>query len=294
MTDPDLTRLIALTDAGDQDAAWSLLREARRRSDAVLVERARAVLLAGNAGLGSWLESHSIKGLPAGTVRGLLVEALGELAKHHANQQAGDVWNLDALKVWAKPSADPSLPPDLALIELQPAGDGWLRVRPDGSVSLPQRSQIPPSVTLYGSPPLSDRSFSEDVSLHSPEGIRGERRTLQADLYAFAAIGYTLWSGELPFFENSPSTIELMRRILDPARSLPTHLMADPSDDARILREVILRGLQPKAADRFPSALAMQRALSPTPEPPTLGPHTPDLGKTGNLWKRLWSRIRGK
>lgn len=293
MTSPDLTRLIALTDAGDQDAAWSLLREARRRSDAALVERARAVLLAGNAGLGSWLESHNIQGLPAATVRGLLVEALGELAKHHADHQAGDLWNLDTLKVWAKASPDPSRPPDLALIALQPAGDGWLRVRPDGSVSLPLRAQTPPTVTLYGSPPLSDRPLTEDAALLSPEGIRGERRTLQADLYAFSAIGYSLWSGKLPFLdENNPSVIELMQRILHPARSLPAHLMADPSDDAQILRAVILRGLQPKAADRFPSAAAMQRALDPSPPSPE--PPPPDLGKTGNLWKRLWGKIRGK
>jgi eukaryotic-like serine/threonine-protein kinase len=90
----------------------------------------------------------------------------------------------------------------------------------------------------------------------SPEQVAGIRSDSRSDIYSIGVIMYELLTGELPF--GNPQTMSGLRR----------RMWADPfpprairREIPRWLQEVILRCIEPQAADRYQSASQLRQAL---------------------------------
>lgn len=83
----------------------------------------------------------------------------------------------------------------------------------------------------------------------APEQIVGVRGDLRSDIFAIGVMLYELTTGELPF--GSPSTQGGMRQRMWLAPTPPRALRAEVPD---WLQEIILRCLEPEAAQRYASA----------------------------------------
>lgn len=95
----------------------------------------------------------------------------------------------------------------------------------------------------------------------SPEALSGESVGYAADLYALGVIAYQLFSGRHPFAANGIAQL-IYKVLTEPAN--PELLEAPPA-----VREVIMRLLAKKPAERYPSAydamLAFYAAIHATP-----------------------------
>jgi serine/threonine protein kinase len=87
----------------------------------------------------------------------------------------------------------------------------------------------------------------------SPEQVAGIRTDSRSDIYSIGAIMYELLTHELPF--GNPQTMSGLRKRMwaepFPPRALRTEI-------PRWLQEVILRCLEPRAADRYQSATQLR------------------------------------
>ncbi|WP_019374824.1 serine/threonine protein kinase, partial [Melaminivora alkalimesophila] len=91
----------------------------------------------------------------------------------------------------------------------------------------------------------------------APEQVVGVRGDLRSDLFAIGVILYEMATGELPF--GAPATAGGMRQRLWMA---PTPPRAHRPDLPAWLQEIILRCLEPMAAERYPSAAQLALDLA--------------------------------
>jgi serine/threonine protein kinase len=85
----------------------------------------------------------------------------------------------------------------------------------------------------------------------APEIIRGEEVDARADLYALGVLGYRLTAGRFPF--EGRSAREVARKHV--------HEPVDPEPLPAAVRELVLKLLAKRPADRFPDDAALARAL---------------------------------
>lgn len=90
----------------------------------------------------------------------------------------------------------------------------------------------------------------------SPEQVAGIRSDSRSDIYSIGVIMYELLTDELPF--GNPQTMSGLRRRMW-AKPLPPRAIR--REIPRWLQEVILRCLEPRAADRYQSASQLRQAL---------------------------------
>ena len=83
----------------------------------------------------------------------------------------------------------------------------------------------------------------------SPEQVRGHRGDPRSDLFALGVLLYALACGRLPF--GTPATVAGMRRRLHFEPQPPRSIRPDLPD---WFQEIVLRCLEPRAADRYPTA----------------------------------------
>jgi hypothetical protein len=255
----DITRLRALTAAGDAAAAWELLLWSRRRADPTDEAAARRVI--GGEGLSAWMTRADLPRLPTPDARRVLCDAAALLAARHDDGQYADTWSIHSVEVWSADGASAAAARSLRVVSLQPSGQGWLKANPNGPT---QPITQPPTITAYGMPPLTN----ELVTLLAPEALSGEPSSPATDVYALAITCFIAWTGTMPFLEGAPSLMELLRRIMHPARSLPPAQAQEPGPDADTLRAVLLKSLQASPSDRFPTARSMHSVLEPHPPGP--------------------------
>ncbi len=91
----------------------------------------------------------------------------------------------------------------------------------------------------------------------APEQIVGVRGDIRSDIFAIGVMLYELTTGELPF--GAPTTQAGLRQRMWMAPTPPRALRADVPD---WLQEIILRCLEPEAAQRYPSAAELAFDLS--------------------------------
>ena len=128
---------------------------------------------------------------------------------------------------------------------------------------------VVPKVVDFGVCKLSDQSAAIDQTASnavvgspaylSPEQFQSSRHaTPRADQYALGVVLYQAATGRLPFVGDG--LLAIMARILDGRCPRPSELRADlPA----ALEELIVRAMQPEAAARFDSMLALGAALLP-------------------------------
>lgn len=113
-------------------------------------------------------------------------------------------------------------------------------------------------LTVYGRSPFSP-------AYASPEQLRGDEQiTAASDVFSLCAVGYHLATGTRPFTSSDPA--RAAAEVSDAIRLLRQR--APALDDAT--HDVLVRGLAPAAADRFPHAAAMADALSGITSPASI------------------------
>ena len=122
----------------------------------------------------------------------------------------------------------------------------------------------------------------------APEQIVGVRGDLRSDIFAIGVMLYELTTGELPF--GSPTTAGGMRQRMWMAPTPPRALRADVPD---WLQEIILRCLEPEAAQRYATAAELAFDLvNPQQVPITRrGMRLRGIGFLGKL--RRWIKAAG-
>lgn len=90
----------------------------------------------------------------------------------------------------------------------------------------------------------------------SPEQVLGIRSDYRSDIFSIGVIMYELLTGELPF--GNPQTLSGLRKRVW-AQAFPPRAIR--KDIPPWLQEIILRCLEPRAADRFQSAIRLRQAL---------------------------------
>lgn len=122
----------------------------------------------------------------------------------------------------------------------------------------------------------------------APEQIVGVRGDLRSDIFAIGVMLYELTTGELPF--GSPTTAGGMRQRMWMAPTPPRALRADVPD---WLQEIILRCLEPEAAQRYATAAELAFDLvNPQQVPITRrGMRLRGIGFLGQL--RRWIKAAG-
>lgn len=95
----------------------------------------------------------------------------------------------------------------------------------------------------------------------APEQLRGEKLDERADLYSLGVLFYEYLSGETPFAGDNPGTV-LLKHLSEPPPPLRDRLPALPVE----IESMVLRLLEKKPEDRFPTVAALHEALdTPTP-----------------------------
>ena len=90
----------------------------------------------------------------------------------------------------------------------------------------------------------------------SPEQVAGIRSDSRSDIFSIGVIMYELLTGELPF--GNPQSMSGLRKRMW-AQAFPPRAIR--KEIPRWLQEVILRCLEPRAADRYQSATRLRQAL---------------------------------
>ena len=114
----------------------------------------------------------------------------------------------------------------------------------------------------------------------SPEQVAGIRSDSRSDIFSIGVIMYELLTGELPF--GNPQTMSgLRKRML--AEPFPPRAIR--REIPRWLQEVVLRCLEPRAADRYQSAARLRQVLR-DPEGVTLTERA-DRVEPPSFWENL-------
>jgi serine/threonine protein kinase len=90
----------------------------------------------------------------------------------------------------------------------------------------------------------------------SPEQITGIRSDYRSDIFSIGVILYELLTGELPF--GNPQTMSGLRKRMW-AQAFPPRAIR--KEIPRWLQEIVLRCLEPRAADRYQSAARLRQVL---------------------------------
>ncbi|QWE08620.1 protein kinase domain-containing protein [Polynucleobacter ibericus] len=119
----------------------------------------------------------------------------------------------------------------------------------------------------------------------SPEQVAGIRSDSRSDIFSIGAIMYELLTGELPF--GNPQTMSGLRRRMW-AEPFPPRAIR--REIPRWLQEVVLRCLEPRAADRYQSAARLRQVLR-DPEGVTLTERA-DRVEPPSFWQNLKGMFR--
>jgi serine/threonine protein kinase len=114
----------------------------------------------------------------------------------------------------------------------------------------------------------------------SPEQVAGVRSDSRSDIFSIGVIMYELLTGELPF--GNPQTMSGLRRRMW-AEPFPPRAIR--REIPRWLQEVVLRCLEPRAADRYQSAARLRQVLR-DPEGVTLTERA-DRVEPPSFWENL-------
>jgi serine/threonine protein kinase len=114
----------------------------------------------------------------------------------------------------------------------------------------------------------------------SPEQVAGIRSDSRSDIFSIGVIMYELLTGELPF--GNPQTMSGLRKRMW-AEPFPPRAIR--REIPRWLQEVVLRCLEPRAADRYQSAARLRQVLR-DPEGVTLTERA-DRVEPPSFWENL-------
>jgi tetratricopeptide (TPR) repeat protein len=153
--------------------------------------------------------------------------------------------------------------PDNALI----GRDGRVRVSDFGLArGLELASEATPSVPPHGHARELDTPLTATGFLHgtpaymAPEQLEGHGADARSDQFAYCVALWEALHGRRPF---AARTLDELREVTREGRILPSPRAAVP----RRIERVLLRGLRPVAADRFPSMDALLHALRRASQP---------------------------
>ncbi len=90
----------------------------------------------------------------------------------------------------------------------------------------------------------------------SPEQVTGIRSDYRSDIFSMGVIMYELLTGELPF--GNPQSMSGLRKRMW-AQAFPPRAIR--KEIPRWLQEIVLRCLEPRAADRYQSAIRLRQVL---------------------------------
>lgn len=129
--------------------------------------------------------------------------------------------------------------------------DGRIKLTDFGLALLPGAARLTQAGALLGT-----------VLYLAPECITGAAATHVSDLYAMGVLAYELLTGQRPFQGESAARmmIDILNSPIPPLRALQP-------DIPQHVEQVVLRLLDKNPQARYPSATAVQAALTPTPEP---------------------------
>ncbi len=119
----------------------------------------------------------------------------------------------------------------------------------------------------------------------SPEQVAGIRSDSRSDIFSIGVIMYELLTGELPF--GNPQTMGGLRKRMW-AEPFPPRAIR--KEIPRWLQEVVLRCLEPRAADRYQSAARLRQVLR-DPEGVTLTERA-DRVEPPSFWQNLKGMFR--
>lgn len=117
-------------------------------------------------------------------------------------------------------------------------------------------------------------SFMGTVRYTSPEQIRAKGVDLRSDLYSFGIVMYEMATGSTPF--TGPDTTTILYQHAHEKPEPPRKRIPSISTN---LNNLILKALNKKPENRFPSAQAMMEALDSIEEDKTLPPSIVSRGK---------------
>ncbi|MCH7588558.1 MAG: protein kinase [Chloroflexi bacterium] len=136
-------------------------------------------------------------------------------------------------------------------------------------------------ITDFGFARVADKSLSITGSgligtpaYMSPEQCRGEEATPLSDQYAFGVVLYQMVTGSLPFEAETPLGVVIMHA----TEPLPPPREVYPELPQRV-EAVIIRALEKKPEERYPSMLALKEAF-----------HLAVSGKAGSIGQTVYDQ----